>query len=481
MPYCSGRFHRIDSHTVRSTSSHLRFSRQTSAAARAVAALAVGAALAGGLAAPAAADHDALAGHWPLDELTEGGTKTPDRSGHGLDMTADGALGVIAGQLGGALDFPVATVVLKVPGSPVLEPAAGVTVSAWVKRSGPPGGFRYLIAKGAMKNASSCYAASYAIYAPGTGLRFYVWRATAGYVLSPSTPATVFDGNWHHVAGTYDGATVRAYLDGAQVGNGTQAPGTIRYGLPDNDLRIGSYGGDAGCGLPYNGGIDDVRIYNRALTPEEVAAIRAAPSTPALAYDPLVGRVGQPVAHTPRELRPTGAASFTVSPALPPGLALDTATGAVSGTPSAPWPETVHTVTMTDLAGQTSAELRVRIDAPPAPASTAAPAAPVSTAAPASPKFSALVVLPSARRCVSRRNFRIRLRQPAGVVIVEAVVSVNGKRVKVVRGKRLTAPVDLRGLPKGRFTVQITIRTKAGQSITGTRRYRTCAPRRRRG
>ena len=113
----------------------------------------------------------------------------------------------------------------------------------------------------------------------------------------------------------------------------------------------------------------------------------------------------------------------------------------------------------------------------PAPAPTPAPATPL-VLAPA-PKFSALVTLPSARRCVSRRRFRIRLRQPTGVVIVKATVRVNGKPVKVVRGKRLTAPVDLRGLPKGRFTVEITLQTKAGQTISGKRRYKTCAPKRR--
>ena len=44
-------------------------------------------------------------------------------------------------------------------------------------------------------------------------------------------PNTVWDGTWHHVAGTYDGAAVRFYVDGAQVGTGTPASGPIVYGL----------------------------------------------------------------------------------------------------------------------------------------------------------------------------------------------------------------------------------------------------------
>ena len=81
----------------------------------------------------------------------------------------------------------------------------------------------------------------------------------------------------------------------------------------------------------------------------------------------------------------------------------------------------------------------------------------------------------TARSCVSRRSFRIRLRnrrQP----VVRAVVRVNGKRVAVRRGRRLTSTINLRGLPRGRFTVRITLTLADGREITGVRRYRTCVP-----
>jgi hypothetical protein len=85
-------------------------------------------------------------------------------------------------------------------------------------------------------------------------------------------------------------------------------------------------------------------------------------------------------------------------------------------------------------------------------------------------------VAPNNRRCVSRRNFRIRIRrQRAGITLVSAAVAVNGRRVAVRRGARLTAPVDLRGLPRGRFTIRISALTADGRAISGTRRYRTCA------
>ena len=72
--------------------------------------------------------------------------------------------------------------------------------------------------------------------------------------------------------------------------------------------------------------------------------------------------------------------------------------------------------------------------------------------------------------------FKIRIRVPKGKKARSATVRVNNKKVKVVRGKRLRAPVRLRGLPKGKFTVKITVRLTNGKKITGKRTYHTCIP-----
>ncbi len=76
--------------------------------------------------------------------------------------------------------------------------------------------------------------------------------------------------------------------------------------------------------------------------------------------------------------------------------------------------------------------------------------------------------------CVSRRSFRIRLRIPVGTSVRSARVTVNGKRVPVSAGARLTAPVDLRGMPAGAVKVRIRIVTTRGSVLTGTRTYLTC-------
>jgi hypothetical protein len=97
-----------------------------------------------------------------------------------------------------------------------------------------------------------------------------------------------------------------------------------------------------------------------------------------------------------------------------------------------------------------------------------------------------LVSAPSPRRCVSRRKFRIRIRERGGIKIETAQVFLNRNRIKVVRRrvfarKRHTARINLRGLPKGIFRVKIVVLTTTGDTKRGTRKYRTCTKKRRSG
>jgi hypothetical protein len=92
------------------------------------------------------------------------------------------------------------------------------------------------------------------------------------------------------------------------------------------------------------------------------------------------------------------------------------------------------------------------------------------------PGTGGVVTAPSNHVCRSRRDFTIHIVQIKGLTYRQVSVYVNGRRVNVVRGARISAPVDLRGLPKGRYVVRITVTTTTGRRITGTRAYHTCAP-----
>jgi hypothetical protein len=85
--------------------------------------------------------------------------------------------------------------------------------------------------------------------------------------------------------------------------------------------------------------------------------------TPTLAYPSATSAtVGEPLDIGPESVGRTGAASFAVSPALPAGLSLDPSTGRVTGTATEPRPSTTYTVTMSDLAGDATADLTLTVD-----------------------------------------------------------------------------------------------------------------------
>ncbi|MCI0591228.1 MAG: LamG domain-containing protein, partial [Gammaproteobacteria bacterium] len=81
-------------------------------------------------------------------------------------------------------------------------------------------------------------------------------KLTGGYWLLPNT--------WVHLAGTYDGKTERLYVDGVQVGS-LKVSGNIQ--VTDGVLRIG---GNSPWGEYFNGRIDEIRVYDRALTAAEI-------------------------------------------------------------------------------------------------------------------------------------------------------------------------------------------------------------------
>jgi pyruvate/2-oxoglutarate dehydrogenase complex dihydrolipoamide acyltransferase (E2) component len=131
--------------------------------------------------------------------------------------------------------------------------------------------------------------------------------------------------------------------------------------------------------------------------------------------------------------------------------------------------------------------------APAAPTTPAAPAAPtpvvtgrpaassLPVAKPPTPSAGQVFVLPSAKRCVSRRRFTIHVRKVAGITWAGAVIKIDHRRVKTIARKRIGAVVNLRSLPKGTFALSITATSTDGRKVTGTRTYHTCAAKRRVG
>jgi len=207
-------------------------------------------------------------GWWRFDEGA--GTTAADSSGYGSNGTVLGNPNWVSGKRGGALSFDGSTSRVDVPDATSLEPTSAVSVAAWVNATGTQGPFKYILAKG----ATQCIAASYGLYTGANGgLIFYVSNNSGlTYSLSPDAGTGVWDGTWHFVVGTYDGATVKLYVDGVQVASGTPFTGAVGYGMTNgNDLFIGHYDG---CpDHDFAGLIDEPQVWSRALSPSDITAL----------------------------------------------------------------------------------------------------------------------------------------------------------------------------------------------------------------
>jgi concanavalin A-like lectin/glucanase superfamily protein len=256
----------------------------------------------GWCAAPASAD-PALLAQWTFDEGA--GQVAGDATGHG----SSGQLGELAGHDGadpawipghaggGALAFDGSAYV-TVPDTGLLEPSR-LAVDAWVRRTGSPGRWRYVLSKGSL----GCNRSAYGLYSGWSGgVAFYV-SSTSEYTISPEVPsATVWDGAWHHVIGSYDGDRVRMWIDGSQVGAGTPTTIAIAYTSGSRGVYIGTYRGS--CDLGFKGDIDDVAVWDdrppAATTGPVIAPVADTPTHIAVAGGTGGDATPGPAKSTPR-------------------------------------------------------------------------------------------------------------------------------------------------------------------------------------
>jgi hypothetical protein len=78
---------------------------------------------------------------------------------------------------------------------------------------------------------------------------------------------------WHHVAIVSDGTTVRAYIDGTQSGSAQN----LTLGATSGPLQVGAYIDGSSNSDYFSGTLDEIHIYNRALTATEIASDRDTP------------------------------------------------------------------------------------------------------------------------------------------------------------------------------------------------------------
>jgi hypothetical protein len=180
-----------------------------------------------------------------------------------------GAGDFVTNSLLGGEAFDLSGALVDVSQNASLEPASQITVQAWVRNTGSPGNYKYIITK-----ALTSGVASYALYTSGSGgAAFYIYLAAGALVVSPVASASIWDGNWHQLTGVYDGEFVRLYVDGQQVGSGTDtlSGGAIDYAAQaaNGDFIIGDYDSIPSA-RNYGGAIDEIKVFGYGMSDANV-------------------------------------------------------------------------------------------------------------------------------------------------------------------------------------------------------------------
>ena len=199
-----------------------------------------------------------VVGHLILDLSLDGDAQDDSPFGHGGVIMGAVAAPGRTGQPGRALAFDGVDDVVTVPSDPALTPTDEVTVSVWIRPSELPEREMFAVSHGSWQNRWKVS------LTPGSRPRWTV--NTTSRIVDLDGPAAIAEGVFTHLVGTYDGVRMRLYVDGTLAADVPQ-DGAIRS--TDLPLLLGQM-------LPgqtdYNfaGTIDDVRVYNRALSAAEV-------------------------------------------------------------------------------------------------------------------------------------------------------------------------------------------------------------------
>ncbi|MBP2336870.1 beta-galactosidase [Saccharothrix coeruleofusca] len=201
---------------------------------------------------------------WAEQSIRQDVRIVPDSSGNDISAHLTGAPELVEGHRGKALFMSGLDDFVEVYRDRRLDiTGTRLTLDAWVKPARWSGEFR-IVGKGDHQYALKMKTEN--------TLEFFIHSGTWRYVQAP-VPAD-FYGNWHRVSGTYDGTALRLYIDGVEVGS-TPFSGPIDPSSAE--VNIGrdfetSWNDPSNVGRMAHGAVDDVRIYDRPLSAQELRA-----------------------------------------------------------------------------------------------------------------------------------------------------------------------------------------------------------------
>lgn len=196
---------------------------------------------------------DSLVGYWGFDGDAN------DYSGNGNNGTVNGATLTEDrfGNINSAYEFDGVDDYIEVnPGINMTD----YSFSFWFKTLNESGSIF-------SKHIESSYSSSYANYIHSGNIRNYVTIGSSAY--SVGSQNQVNDNNWHHYVGTYDENKLEIYLDGVLVAE-ENVVGTVKN--TSLSTIIGAWRNTSGNGYAnfFEGSIDDIAIYDRAITSDEI-------------------------------------------------------------------------------------------------------------------------------------------------------------------------------------------------------------------
>ncbi|MBN2314776.1 MAG: LamG domain-containing protein [Sedimentisphaerales bacterium] len=213
-----------------------------------------------------------LVGLWRFDETS--GTIAHDSSGNGHDGTFNGDLTWTAGRIGGALDFEFDNTNECVVIPPFEVIGGGLTLAAWVKPESFSQADARIIDKGV--DVASANDAWWMLSPVSSGgqirLRFRLKTDEGSTTLTQiATSGGLVVNEWAHTAAIWDGTSMILYQDGVEVGRVAKG-GTAVATNPDASIYIGNQLA-ATQRRPFDGLLDDVRVYNVALAQEQLQVL----------------------------------------------------------------------------------------------------------------------------------------------------------------------------------------------------------------
>src|SRR6266853_1279183 len=205
---------------------------------------------------PASAQTPGLVAAYAFNEGS--GTTVADMSGNNNNGTISAATWTTAGRFGNALVFNGTSARVTVPDAASLQLTTGMTLEAWVFPTATPTNWRAIVDK----NVDGYYLMASTDKGDGPS----AGGTWVGGNQNTYGPSVVEVNTWTHLAATFDGETVRLFVNGAEVASQAQ---TTPLATTTGTLQIG---GDSYPNEFFAGRIDEVRIYNRALTEAEIQA-----------------------------------------------------------------------------------------------------------------------------------------------------------------------------------------------------------------